>query len=158
MRNFFKEFRLACRAHGAGTVTSAHVCFLNQSLGFLGAMGHILFTFISLPWCLACCLAICAELSCDQNEYLGAWSSVSAEGQAGFLPLKEQRVLSCKPLTILFKRFPFAAAFCLCSMSGTLLIPLELAFGDELLVYGLEGKGSCKGGPDLGPSLGTCAS
>lgn len=130
-------------------------------------MHHVLFTFVSLPWCQHDAWQwICVELNCAQNEYLGAWSSVSAEGQAGFLPLKEQRVLSCKPFTILFKRFPFGkkkrfpfeAAFCFCSMSGTLLIPLETVFGAERLLYGLEGTGSCKGGADWGPSLEACAS
>ena len=84
---------------------------------------------------------------------LGAWSGISAEGQAGSLPLKEQRVLSCKPFTIPFKRFPIRAAFCLCSSStlGTLLLPLETAFGAVCSVCGLAGKGSWVGGADLGP-------
>ena len=69
--------------------------------------------------------------------------------------LKEQRVLSCKWFTSLFKRFPIRVAFCLCSssVSGTFLMPVETAFGAVCLVFGLAGKGSWVGGAALGPSL-----
>lgn len=73
--------------------------------------------------------------------------------------LKEQRVLSCKRFTSLFKRFPIRVAFCLCSssVSGTLLMPVETAFGAVCLL-GRKGVLSWLGGADLGPSLEPCDS
>ena len=126
-------------------------------------MCHVLFTFVPLPWCQHDAWQwICAEPSCAQNQYLGVWSSVSAEGQAGFLPLKEQRVLSCKPFTKPFylkdshlekkkKDSHLGGALCSCSVAGTLLILLGMVFGAASLLGGVEGKGSCEGGAGRGP-------
>lgn len=116
IRNFFKEPRLACGAYGAGPVALVHVCFLGQTVAFLGR-GNVLFTVHpSLSAEHGAWQSVCAELSWAQMNTLVLGVVFLLKDRLALCHLKN-RALLCKPFTTLFKRFPIRTAFCLCSSS-----------------------------------------